>query len=149
MGMTEKEINKGGYRPPVLGGEGFIAYDDTGEEQPAEALSTGRLEDVLQKLSGEGESTELFMEADATDAHADDADGGAEEAELDLSAGEDDKASDPVRLYLRQMGRVPHVPQPAGCSSRRRLREPDAPLSWRAGCHPRSRRRLRASSGRG
>src|SRR5919112_727438 len=30
-----------------------------------------------------------------------------DEPELDLSAGEDDKASDPVRLYLRQMGRVP------------------------------------------
>src|SRR5918998_31474 len=30
-----------------------------------------------------------------------------EDSELDLSAGEEDKGSDPVRLYLRQMGRVP------------------------------------------
>src|SRR5919205_2776638 len=31
----------------------------------------------------------------------------AEDDELDLSAGDDDKSIDPVRMYLRQMGTVP------------------------------------------
>jgi RNA polymerase primary sigma factor len=107
MGMMEKEINKGGYRPPVLGADGFLSYDEGGEDGgAAEALSTGKLEDVLQKLSGEGEAADLFMEPEAAETNAD-APGSFDDTELDLSAGEDDKASDPVRLYLRQMGRVP------------------------------------------
>jgi RNA polymerase primary sigma factor len=106
MGMMEKDIDKGGFRPPVLGADGFLTYEEMDGDQPTEALSTGRLEDVLQKLSGESDAADLFLEASSPDA-TEDADSGGGEAELDLSAGEDDKASDPVRLYLRQMGRVP------------------------------------------
>jgi hypothetical protein len=104
--MMEKDIDKGGFRPPAIGADGFLTYEEMDGDQPTEALSTGRLEDVLQKLSGEADPADIFLEPDAPDA-ADDADSGNGEAELDLSAGEDDKASDPVRLYLRQMGRVP------------------------------------------
>ncbi|MFL6227294.1 MAG: RNA polymerase sigma factor RpoD [Pyrinomonadaceae bacterium] len=107
--MAEKDLDKGALRPPVLGGE-YLAYPETEDEQGAEAISTEKIEDVLQKLGGgslaEGEHHDLMSDADT--AHGDDAEDSMDgEAELDLSAGEDDKASDPVRLYLRQMGRVP------------------------------------------
>ncbi|MDT7604965.1 MAG: polymerase primary sigma factor [Acidobacteriota bacterium] len=109
MGMTEKDLNEGAMRAPVLGGE-YLAYAEGEDEQGAEAISTEKIEDVLQKLGGaglaEGDHHDLLAEADAP--HGDEAEESLEgEAELDLSAGEDDKASDPVRLYLRQMGRVP------------------------------------------
>jgi RNA polymerase primary sigma factor len=108
MSMTEKDLDKGALRPPVLGGE-YLAYPETEDEQGAEAISTDKIEDVLQKLGGslaEGEHHDLLTDADAN--HGDEAEDSLDgEAELDLSAGEDDKASDPVRLYLRQMGRVP------------------------------------------
>jgi RNA polymerase primary sigma factor len=111
MGMSEKELNKGAFRPPVFGGDDYLAYGELGDEPQAEAIPTERIEDVLQKLGGglnEADHVDLVAEADTTSAaHADGEDHTDGEAELDLSAGEDDKASDPVRLYLRQMGRVP------------------------------------------
>jgi RNA polymerase primary sigma factor len=109
MSMTEKDLNKGALRPPVLGGGEFMSYAELEDEQGAEAISTDKIEDVLQKLGGglaEGDHHGLLVESDAA-AHGDDEESHDGEAELDLSAGEDDKASDPVRLYLRQMGRVP------------------------------------------
>jgi RNA polymerase primary sigma factor len=105
--MTEKDLNKGALRPPVLGGE-FLSYDELGNEQGAEAISTDKIEDVLQKLGGLSENDHHGLIAEPVDAaHADEEESHDGEPELDLSAGEDDKASDPVRLYLRQMGRVP------------------------------------------
>jgi RNA polymerase primary sigma factor len=109
MGMAEKDLNKGAFAPSVLGGGGeFLTYGEE-DERGAEAISTDKIEDVLQKLGGslaEGDHHGLLVEHDAA-SHADEENSHDSEPELDLSAGEDDKASDPVRLYLRQMGRVP------------------------------------------
>ncbi|MDQ3907287.1 MAG: RNA polymerase sigma factor RpoD [Acidobacteriota bacterium] len=106
MGMAEKDLNKGAFAP-VLGGGEFLSYGEE-DERGAEAISTDKIEDVLQKLGGISEDDHhgLLVEADAASNTDEEASHG-DEPELDLSAGEDDKASDPVRLYLRQMGRVP------------------------------------------
>jgi RNA polymerase primary sigma factor len=106
MSMAEKDLNKGAFAP-VLGGGEFLSYGEE-DERGAEAISTDKIEDVLQKLGGIGEDDHhgLLVESDAA-SNSDEEGPHDGEPELDLSAGEDDKASDPVRLYLRQMGRVP------------------------------------------
>jgi RNA polymerase primary sigma factor len=87
-----------------LGGEEYLTFEDmSGEERQGEAISTDKIEDVLQKLGGEGAETEDLL-LDESEANSQDS---SDDSELDLSAGEEDKGSDPVRLYLRQMGRVP------------------------------------------
>jgi RNA polymerase primary sigma factor len=104
--MMEKSLEKGGVRPLVLAGEDYLTYDDMSDDRSGEAISTDKIEDVLQKLGGEshgGAEDLLIDEVEATGSGSD----SFEDSELDLSAGEEDKGSDPVRLYLRQMGRVP------------------------------------------
>jgi RNA polymerase primary sigma factor len=107
--MNEKDVNEEGVRSLVLRDERYRPFEGLGQEHEGEAVPTGKLEDVLQKLD---EVT--LAEAGPEALLLEDADAGAEETndafnddELDLSAGEEDKASDPVRMYLRQMGRVP------------------------------------------
>ena len=94
MSMTEKDLNEGAIRPPVLGGGEFLSYDELGDEQGSQAISTDKIEDVLQKLGGLSENDHHGLIAEPADAaHHDDEEGSHEgEPELDLSAGEDDKA---------------------------------------------------------
>ena len=109
--MTEKVRNEGAVRPLSLVDNDFITYED--ETQREGTLDTARVEDVLQRLSGAGltdtDADELLIETVTSGGAAPHGETGEgrDEDELDLSAGEEDKASDPVRLYLRQMGRVP------------------------------------------
>ncbi|HEV2763370.1 MAG TPA: RNA polymerase sigma factor RpoD, partial [Pyrinomonadaceae bacterium] len=113
MSMAERTMNKGGLRPLALDGDKYLAFEEMGDEGRTDEISADRMEDVLQRLSGTGldaDADELLIESVAADTTSgvDDTSGDFEgEDELDLSAGEDEKASDPVRLYLRQMGRVP------------------------------------------
>ncbi|HEX8632630.1 MAG TPA: RNA polymerase sigma factor RpoD [Pyrinomonadaceae bacterium] len=110
--MIEKDRADDGLRPVGFGGgDKYLSFDGVGEEQHDDAISTSKLEDVLQKLGGasltEADSDELLIEEVAAVA-ADETDDPLDaEDELDLSAGVDDKSSDPVRTYLRQMGTVP------------------------------------------
>ncbi|MCA1591288.1 MAG: RNA polymerase sigma factor RpoD [Acidobacteria bacterium] len=79
---------------------------------PEDAISTGDIDDVLHKIeastiTGEDSEERLIAEV-ASLATADEEEGTPEDVEeLDLSAGEDEKSADPVRVYLRQMGTVP------------------------------------------
>jgi len=80
------------------------------------SLNGGLLEDsilpedvnqVLQQLESPAVGAEDLLDEDMSLSTDQDGEGLAEDAELDLSAGESDKASDPVRLYMREMGTVP------------------------------------------
>jgi RNA polymerase primary sigma factor len=108
----EKPMSKG-LHTMALSGDKYLPFESLDEEHQGDAISTDRVEDVLQKLGGTGlteaDSDELLIEDVTTGATTlgDNAEPFDEEDELDLSAGVDDKASDPVRLYLSQMGRVP------------------------------------------
>ncbi|MGH9944270.1 MAG: RNA polymerase sigma factor [Pyrinomonadaceae bacterium] len=110
----DKMTNKGGMRSLVMGADEYLAFDGLHSEHNEEA--TGQVEDVLQKLSGAGlteaDSDEMLIEDVTTTAvsleEGDTAGNDVDSSDdLDLSAGADDKSTDPVRLYLSQMGRVP------------------------------------------
>ncbi len=83
------------------------------EELLEDAISIEDIDDVLLKLQTAGivgtETDEPLIEQDsASGVSADDGDEPlAEDVELDLSAGALDKTSDPVRVYMREMGIVP------------------------------------------
>src|SRR3982750_545361 len=107
--MLDKNVDKEGFRSLVLNDDRYRPFDGLGQENEGEAVATGKLEDVLQKLD-EASLAEAGPEAlliDDTETSADESGDAFSDEELDLSAGEEDKASDPVRMYLRQMGRVP------------------------------------------
>src|SRR5204863_5330858 len=83
------------------------------EELLDDAISIEDIDDVLLKLQTAGivgaETDEPLIEQDSSvSSSADDSDEPlADDVELDLSAGALDKTSDPVRVYMREMGIVP------------------------------------------
>ena len=112
--MEEKNQDEVVQRLLELGGDKkYLTFDDLNRELPDSVISPDDIEDVLQKLDGANiivaDSDERLIEqATAITAAPDDdeADNEEEEINLDLSAGTLDKANDPVRLYLREMGVV-------------------------------------------
>jgi RNA polymerase primary sigma factor len=74
-----------------------------------DAVSIEDIDEVLQKLERSGTETEelLIDDITATTTPSEDDEQFSEEVELDLSAGEPDKTSDPVRVYMREMALVP------------------------------------------
>ncbi|HKR02595.1 MAG TPA: RNA polymerase sigma factor RpoD, partial [Pyrinomonadaceae bacterium] len=98
-------------RSLVLGDERYRPFDGLNQEQEGEAVPTDKLEDVLQKLDeaslAEADPAALLLEDVSSGSAAEETGDTFDDDELDLSAGEEDKATDPVRMYLRQMGRVP------------------------------------------
>ena len=79
------------------------------EELTDDAVSIQDIDEVLQTLeratSSETEIEEPLIEESSSAVESDEA--LSEEVELDLSAGEMDKTSDPIRVYMREMGVVP------------------------------------------
>ncbi|MEP7227609.1 MAG: RNA polymerase sigma factor RpoD [Gemmatimonadales bacterium] len=63
--------------------------------------------EVLQQLESPAGGAEDLLDEDVSLSTDQDGEGLPENAGLDLSAGESDKALDPVRLYMREMGTVP------------------------------------------
>jgi RNA polymerase primary sigma factor len=101
----------------LLGKErGYLLYDEVNESLPEEVISTQEIDDVLSILERQGiEIFEDLASANAARAavntteipESEPKEEPAGEADLDLSAGVDSKAQDPVRIYLREMGLVP------------------------------------------
>ncbi|MBC7933576.1 MAG: RNA polymerase sigma factor RpoD [Rubrivivax sp.] len=92
------------------GGEKF--FEGYGEVVAGDAVADRDIDDVLQKLEavtigGVESDEELISEVASLTPDADEDQTLDEVDELDLSAGEDEKSADPVRVYLRQMGTVP------------------------------------------
>jgi len=63
------------------------------------------LDEVLQQIDAPTVGAEELLNEDGSFAGS--GNGVSDDSELDLSAGVLDKASDPVRLYMREMGQVP------------------------------------------
>ena len=84
-------------------------FANLSEELTDDAVSIEDIDEVLQTLeratSGETEIEEPLIEESSSTVESEE--GMSEEVELDLSAGEMDKTSDPIRVYMREMGVVP------------------------------------------
>jgi RNA polymerase primary sigma factor len=111
MSMTMNKRGDEGFME-TRGNSTYSPFEALGQELAEDAIPAD-IEDVLQKLDGanlgEAHTDDLLIEQAATvvahEEHQEDT--FAEEDDLDLSAGDDDKSIDPVRMYLRQMGTVP------------------------------------------
>jgi RNA polymerase primary sigma factor len=95
-----------------VGTDKFVPFQGLNQESTEDEISTADLEQVLLRIEGTGIDEdvppELLADEDASSSTSDDSDEAADDdVELDLSAGELEKGSDPVRLYLREMGTVP------------------------------------------
>ncbi len=78
-------------------------FEKIGEDLLTESILPEDLGDVIEKLeSPADDARDLFDDQVASSVDSEN-----EGSELDLSAGDLDKSSDPVRLYLREMGTVP------------------------------------------
>jgi RNA polymerase primary sigma factor len=84
-------------------------FANLSEELTDDAVSIEDIDEVLQTLeratSSETEIEEPLIEESSSTVESEE--GMNEEVELDLSAGEMDKTSDPIRVYMREMGVVP------------------------------------------
>ncbi|MBV9960277.1 MAG: RNA polymerase sigma factor RpoD [Acidobacteria bacterium] len=107
--MKNKE--QGGVGIMDMGTEKFAPFEGLTQEAPEDDISTADLEEVLQRIEGtnldEDVPPELLVDEDTSVTASEDSDEVDDDVELDLSAGELEKGSDPVRLYLREMGTVP------------------------------------------
>jgi RNA polymerase primary sigma factor len=93
--------------------KGYLTYSDINDALPDEVISAEEVDDILDTLeeldiqildaseAEEIESEEVEEEDNLSNMQE------YTEAELDLSPGKTSKVDDPVRLYLREMGRVP------------------------------------------
>jgi RNA polymerase primary sigma factor len=98
---------------------GYLLSDEINDVLPADTLSSEDTETLILTIERSGiDVYEDVLTADAGRAALDVAEpvgtetkeeigAGAEDVELDLSPGPLDKTSDPVRMYLREMGTVP------------------------------------------
>ncbi|HEX3145650.1 MAG TPA: RNA polymerase sigma factor RpoD [Pyrinomonadaceae bacterium] len=81
-------------------------FEQVDEGVLVDSVAPENLDQVLEQLASGSETEESLIET-TTETSSDNDEELGDDHELDLSAGESDKAADPVRLYMREMGRVP------------------------------------------
>lgn len=84
--------------------KGFLTYDEVNDMLPASMVSSDQLEDVMS-MFGEMDIEIVENDSKISSAKDDDLDDD-DESEVELEAGTLGKTSDPVRMYLREMGQV-------------------------------------------
>ena len=86
-----------------------------------ESILPEDISEVLQQLESPARGAEDPLDEDVSVFAGEDVQGLTEDSELDLSAGESDKVSDPVRLYMREMSTVPLLKREQEVSIARRI----------------------------
>jgi RNA polymerase primary sigma factor len=81
-------------------------FSSLDENLVEDSISPEDVNEVLKQLEAPLAGTEDLLDEDAS-SFADQDEDLIEDSQLDLSAGVSDKAADPVRLYMREMGTVP------------------------------------------
>ena len=92
----------------IVGKErGYLLFDEINDLLPAEIASSEELDELFHSLGNAGfevvESEDKYKEKKRLERATE----GGEEPEIDLAPNPIDKTSDPVRMYLREMGTVP------------------------------------------
>ena len=84
--------------------KGFLTYDEVNDMLPASMVSAEQLEDVMSMF---GEMDIEIVDSDSkTPNSKEDENEDEDEKEVELEAGTLGRTSDPVRMYLREMGQV-------------------------------------------
>ena len=92
----------------IVGKErGYLLFDEINDLLPAEIASSEELDELFNSLGNAGievvESEDKYKEKKRLERGSE----GGDEPEFDLTPSPIDKTSDPVRMYLREMGTVP------------------------------------------
>src|SRR5918994_1273321 len=92
--------------------KGYLTYDEVNDALPSDIVSLDQLDDIMMMFGAmdievvdSAKQGRLPSEVRAAQPQADDDDGDGPEP-IDLSPGPVGRTEDPVRLYLREMGRV-------------------------------------------
>ncbi|RLB71563.1 MAG: RNA polymerase sigma factor RpoD [Deltaproteobacteria bacterium] len=105
---------------------GFLTYDEVNDMLPANMVSSEQLEDVMS-MFGEMDIEIVESESKASASKDDDSDG--DEREVELEAGTLGRTSDPVRMYLREMGQVALLTREGEVEIAKRIEEGEAQVT--------------------
>ena len=106
--------------------KGFLTYDEVNDMLPANMVSSEQLEDVMS-MFGEMDIEIVESESKATSSKDDDSD--EDEREVELEAGTLGRTSDPVRMYLREMGQVALLTREGEVEIAKRIEEGEAQVT--------------------
>jgi RNA polymerase primary sigma factor len=106
--------------------KGFLTYDEVNDILPASMVSTEQLEDVMSMF---GEMDIEIVDSDSkvtSSKDDDDGDDDRDEGDVELEAGTLGRTSDPVRMYLREMGQVALLTREGEVEIAKRIEEGEA-----------------------
>ncbi|HEY5672713.1 MAG TPA: RNA polymerase sigma factor RpoD [Malonomonas sp.] len=106
--------------------KGFLTYDEVNDILPANMVSTEQLEDVMSMF---GEMDIEIVDSDSkvtSSKDDDDGDDDRDEGDVELEAGTLGRTSDPVRMYLREMGQVALLTREGEVEIAKRIEEGEA-----------------------
>ncbi len=104
--------------------KGFLTYDEVNDMLPANMVSSEQLEDVMSMF---GEMDIEIVDSDSKVSSSKDEDlDDEDEGEVELEAGTLGRTSDPVRMYLREMGQVALLTREGEVEIAKRIEEGEA-----------------------
>ncbi|WP_020676992.1 RNA polymerase sigma factor RpoD [Geopsychrobacter electrodiphilus] len=84
--------------------KGFLTYDEVNDVLPSDMVSSDQLDDIMGMF---GDMDIEIVESEAKAPHKGDSDDeDSDDEDVELEAGTLGRTSDPVRMYLREMGQV-------------------------------------------
>jgi RNA polymerase primary sigma factor len=90
--------------------KGFLTYDELNDALPSDMVSLDQLDDIMMMFGAMDievvDSAKGSRLPSEIEPQAEEAEEAMEQAEIDLTPGPVGRTEDPVRLYLREMGRV-------------------------------------------
>src|SRR6056297_2462323 len=105
--------------------KGFLTYDEVNDMLPASMVSSEQLEDVMS-MFGEMDIEIVDNDNKVSNPKDVDIDEEEDEGDVELEAGTLGKTSDPVRMYLREMGQVALLTREGEVEIAKRIEEGDA-----------------------
>jgi len=106
--------------------KGFLTYDEVNDMLPANMVSSEQLEDVMSMF---GEMDIEIVESESKATNPKDSEGEETEREVELEAGTLGRTSDPVRMYLREMGQVALLTREGEVEIAKRIEEGEAEVT--------------------
>ncbi len=106
--------------------KGFLTYDEINDTLPASMVSSEQLDEVMSMF---GEMDIEVVESESKASNSKDNDTEEDEREVELEAGTLGRTSDPVRMYLREMGQVALLTREGEVEIAKRIEEGEAQVT--------------------